>query len=153
MFARWDLEFLDDPRNVYGKVENIHTMVRPGIAKDMPEVVNFFKEFSFSDEQIGSLMDAMNRTTSQEEAARQWMKNNSKLVDSWLGGTKQKRRRAGPLRSGVLTYFSSNQQQLSMLMHQGGAGLSCGKKGRAARPRRRGNSRAKAGRPPLVPPD
>lgn len=45
MFARWDLKFLDDPEGVYGQVENIHTVARPGIQQDMPELVNFFRKF------------------------------------------------------------------------------------------------------------
>ena len=86
MFARWKLKFLDDPKNVYGEVENIHTIARPGIQQDMPELVNFFRDFMFTDEQIGSLMDAMNQAASQQEAAVKWMNEHKELVDSWLGG-------------------------------------------------------------------
>lgn len=85
MFARWDLTFLEDPRKVYGEVENIHTMGRPGISQDMPELAGFFKAFSFTDQQIGSLMDAMNQAESQPNAAREWMGKHQDLVDSWLG--------------------------------------------------------------------
>lgn len=88
MFARWNLKFLDDPRTVYGEVENLHTLARPGISQDMPELVNFFKEFSFTDQQIGSLMDAMNQSESQAKAARTWMQENHELIDSWLKKSK-----------------------------------------------------------------
>lgn len=84
MFARWDLKFLDDPRRVYGEAENIHTIARPGIQQDLPELVNFFRKFTFTDRQIGSLMDAMNQTGSQPRAARQWMRGHSELVDGWV---------------------------------------------------------------------
>ncbi len=30
MFARWDLKYLDDPKNVYGGAEHINTIVRQG---------------------------------------------------------------------------------------------------------------------------
>ena len=84
MFARWDLKFLDDPRNVYGEVENIHTIARPDIQQDLPEVVNLFRRFMLTDKQIGTLMDAMNQAESQPAAARGWMEEHADLVESWL---------------------------------------------------------------------
>lgn len=84
MFARWDLKFLEDPRGIYGEVENIHTMARPGISQDMPELANFFRAFRFTDQQIGSLMDAMNQAESQSDAARNWMEKHPQLIESWL---------------------------------------------------------------------
>jgi len=85
MFARWELKFLDDPKKIYGTSENIHTIARPGVSTDLPEVVNVLKEFFLNDKQIGTLMDHMNRITDSEEAARRWMKDHSQLVSSWLG--------------------------------------------------------------------
>lgn len=84
MFARWDVKFLKDPKNVYGEVENIHTLGRPGISQDMPRLADFFSRFFFTDQQIGSLMDAMNRHESQRKAARIWMQEHEELVESWL---------------------------------------------------------------------
>ena len=86
MFARWELKFLDDPKEVYGTSENIHTIARPGVSKDLPEVVNFLKAFFLNDRQIGTLMDSMNRVADSEEAARRWMADHGQLVRSWLGG-------------------------------------------------------------------
>ena len=84
MFARWELKFLDDPQTVYGEEENLHTLARPGFSRDFPEVAAFLKAFHLDDQQIGSLMDAMNRHESEAEAARQWMAGHGNLVDSWL---------------------------------------------------------------------
>jgi ABC-type proline/glycine betaine transport system substrate-binding protein len=38
------------------------------------------------DQQIGALMDAMNRAASQQEAAVEWMGEHKELVDSWIQG-------------------------------------------------------------------
>lgn len=84
MFARWKLKFLMDPKKVYGEAENIHTVARPGIMEDFPELSEFFQNFFFTDKQIGTLMDAMNRHQSQRMAARKWMDEHQELVDSWL---------------------------------------------------------------------
>ena len=41
MFARFDLKYLDDPENVYGGAEQIHTVVRQDLEDDMPEATPF----------------------------------------------------------------------------------------------------------------
>jgi glycine betaine/proline transport system substrate-binding protein len=84
-FARWDLKFLEDPKKVYGEEENIHAIARPRIASDLPEVVSFFKNFQFNDQQIGTLMDAMNKSASEETAARNWIEDHEDLVAGWIG--------------------------------------------------------------------
>jgi glycine betaine/proline transport system substrate-binding protein len=86
-FARWDLKFLKDPKTVYGEKENIHTIARPGISKDLPRVVGFVKNFFLNDQQIGTLMDAMNQAESEAAAARQWMSEHEELVESWIPAT------------------------------------------------------------------
>lgn len=84
-FARWDLRFLDDPKGVYGKVENIHTVARLGLEEDMPDVVAFLRKFKLNDQQLGSLMGAINESTDDPSVvARQWMQEHGDLVNSWL---------------------------------------------------------------------
>ncbi|WP_029898327.1 glycine betaine ABC transporter substrate-binding protein [Desulfohalovibrio reitneri] len=84
MFARWKLKFLDDPKNVYGRAENIHTIGRPDVTRDLPEAAAFFRNFFFTDQQIGGLMDTFNRHQDQRAAARAWMEAHRDLVESWL---------------------------------------------------------------------
>lgn len=84
MFARWDLRFLEDPNGIYGEQEKIHKMARVGLPKDMPDVVSFVRDFSFTDRQIGSLMDAMRTAPSKDAAAKQWIENHPDLVASWI---------------------------------------------------------------------
>lgn len=85
MFARWELKFLEDPKKIYGTSENIHTVARPGVTQDLPEVVGFLKDFFLNDQQIGTLMDHMNRISPPEKAARRWIEDHAELVGSWLG--------------------------------------------------------------------
>jgi len=85
MFARFDLKFLKDPKGVYGKAENIHTVARKGLKKDMPEVAQFLENFELNDQQLGSLMnDVRLSNTNALDAAKKWMKDNQKLVNSWI---------------------------------------------------------------------
>ncbi len=92
MFARWRLKFLDDPKGVYGRSENLHTITRLDLPQDMPGVVNFLKKFKLNDKLLGSLMGAINESPgSPEQAARQWMRGHEELIGSWLPAQDRKR--------------------------------------------------------------
>lgn len=84
-FARWDLKILEDPKSIYGDSENIHTVTRKGLMEDMPEVAEFLKNMTFTEEELGSLMGAVEDSTGEPiDAAREWIKANEELVNSWL---------------------------------------------------------------------
>ena len=83
-FARYNLKFLKDPKQVYGSVEEIKSICRKGFKQDMPEVAAIFAKMKFNGQQIGSLMDAVSQAEgSEEEAVRAWMEDNKELIDSW----------------------------------------------------------------------
>ncbi|MGM0521253.1 MAG: glycine betaine ABC transporter substrate-binding protein [Pseudomonadota bacterium] len=86
-FSRWDLKYLDDPENVYGGAEQIHTVVREGLGEDMPEAYAILDAFEWTPEQMGEVM-LMNREdgTDPYENAKQWVEDNQDLVDEWVNG-------------------------------------------------------------------
>ncbi len=86
-FARWDLKFLADPEGEYGAVENIHCIVRQGLAADMPDVVEFLRAFHMDDQTLGDLMGkiAEAETADPSAVARTWMNAHMDLVNSWVG--------------------------------------------------------------------
>src|SRR5699024_5984829 len=45
-FFEFDLKMLDDPKEVYGGEEYIHTIVRKDLEDDMPSVYRFFDQFN-----------------------------------------------------------------------------------------------------------
>lgn len=84
-FARYDLKFLDDPKEVYGATEKVQTAARLGFVDDYPDVAALVGKMKFSGTQIGSLMDAMESADGDEmAAARQWIAANQELVQSWM---------------------------------------------------------------------
>jgi glycine betaine/proline transport system substrate-binding protein len=85
MFGRWTMRFLDDPKGVYGGEENIHTIVRQGLAEDMPEVYAFLDAFSWTPEEMDQLMvwNQMEGADPYRSALR-WMKYNPERVEAWL---------------------------------------------------------------------
>lgn len=86
MFARWDLKYLDDPNNVYGGAEQIHTLVRQDLKEDMPEAYAILDRFEWSTDDMGELM-LMNEEPNSDpyENAKKWLENYPEKVKAWLG--------------------------------------------------------------------
>ena len=86
-FAKWDIKYLEDPKNVYGGQEYIGTIVRKGLKRDMPRVYAFLDAFHWAPEDMEQVMLlARDEETSYLEAAEQWVRQNQDLVQSWVDG-------------------------------------------------------------------
>ncbi|MDR5860182.1 glycine betaine ABC transporter substrate-binding protein [Halomonas eurihalina] len=85
MFARWDLKYLDDPKNVYGGAEHINTIVRQGLKEDMSEAYAILDAFAWTPEQMGEVM-LMNQEEGADpyENAKKWVEENQDVVQEWL---------------------------------------------------------------------
>ncbi|CAD5110070.1 glycine betaine ABC transporter substrate-binding protein [Zestomonas carbonaria] len=84
MFAKWKLRFLDDPKKVYGEAERIDTVANPGLASKAPEANAFLERFSWSSEEVGSVMLAIREGAKPEQAAKEWIASNPERVAGWL---------------------------------------------------------------------
>lgn len=87
MFAKHDLKYLkdDSPNQSFGEAEGLHTLANKNFAEKNPEVAKWMKNFKMNDQQIGSLEDLINQTPDDPQgAAREWIKANQDVVDSWL---------------------------------------------------------------------
>ena len=85
MFARYDLKILNDPKKTMGDAETISVIATKGWAAGNPELAGFFKHFKMNDEQLGSLMLAVEANPGkEEEAAQKWYHEHQQLVDSWF---------------------------------------------------------------------
>lgn len=84
-FSRWDLKYLDDPQNVYGGAEQIHTVVREGLEEDMPEAYAILDAFEWTPELMGEVM-LMNQEEGSDpyENAQQWVEDNQDIVSDWV---------------------------------------------------------------------
>lgn len=84
MFAKFDLKYLKDPKNVYGGEEEIHTIVRKGLKKDMPEVYAVLDKFHWTPDQMAELMVWNQKKRSDPyENAKRWVKEHADLVATW----------------------------------------------------------------------
>ncbi len=84
MFGRFDLKVLEDPLGVY-PIDGMRKVARPGFSEDMPEVKDFLVNFSMTEDQLLSLMLAIDESDDDAlDVASDWMRDNGPLVDSWI---------------------------------------------------------------------
>jgi glycine betaine/proline transport system substrate-binding protein len=86
MFGRWKLRFLDDPQNVYGDKEEIHTIVRMGLKEDRPDVYRFLDNFHWKPEELEQLMIWIQENDGMfpDEKALRYMRYHPKQIESWV---------------------------------------------------------------------
>ena len=84
-FGKWDLKYLDDPKNIYGGAEYIDTIVRKGLKEDKPDLYAFLEKFKWTPEDIQTVM-AWNQEkgTTPHENALKWINQNPDKVAAWL---------------------------------------------------------------------
>lgn len=86
MWARWDLKYLNDPKGVYGKPENIDTLTRKGLKSDHPKAYNILDNFQWQAADMREVMKADQKPGADRKAdAKAWVKAHPKKVDVWLG--------------------------------------------------------------------
>lgn len=86
MFARWDLKFLDDPRDIYDEGGHINTIARKGLQQDMPEVYQMLDNFYWEPDEMGQLMLWIQEKEGRYpyESALRWIRTHTERVESWL---------------------------------------------------------------------
>ncbi|MFO7982035.1 MAG: glycine betaine ABC transporter substrate-binding protein [Desulfuromonadales bacterium] len=84
-FAKWDLKYLEDPKETYGGEEAIHTIVRKGLMADMPDVHTFLNNFEWTPEDMAEVM-VWNEEKGADpyENAKRWIEENPEKVNKWL---------------------------------------------------------------------
>lgn len=84
MFAKYDLKYLDDPKQEFGAAEEIHILANKDFSSKQAEVASMLKKFKMTDAQIGSLEALINEGMAPADAAKQWRDDNIDVVNSWI---------------------------------------------------------------------
>lgn len=84
MFAKWNLRFLDDPKQVFGAAEHVDTVINPQLTAKAPEATAFLKQFSWNGAEVGAVMLAIRDGAKPEQAAKDWIAKNPERVAGWL---------------------------------------------------------------------
>lgn len=77
MFAKYDLKYLKDPKETFGSTENINTIARKGLKKDLPNVYKIIDKFHWTQKDMEAVMLDINKGMSPEAAAKKWVEANS----------------------------------------------------------------------------
>ncbi|HER5752600.1 TPA: ABC transporter permease/substrate binding protein [Streptococcus pyogenes] len=83
MFAKYDLKYLEDPKETFGSTENINTIARKGLKKDLPNVYKIIDKFHWTKKDMEAVMLDINKGMSPEAAAKKWVEANKSKVSSW----------------------------------------------------------------------
>jgi glycine betaine/proline transport system substrate-binding protein len=90
-FARWELKYLKDPKGIYGEKEEIRTIARKGLKKDMPEVYKVIDAFSWTPADMeGVMVKNTKEDADPYETAKEWVNSNPDKVNKWLEGVEVK---------------------------------------------------------------
>ncbi|QHE51344.1 glycine betaine ABC transporter substrate-binding protein [Pontibacillus sp. HMF3514] len=89
MFAKYDLKYLEDPEKVFGGAEQIKTMARQGLKEEKPNLYKILDQFNWEAKDMESVMLEIENGTPEEEAAKNWIKDNQDKVDEWTKGTEK----------------------------------------------------------------
>lgn len=93
-YSDYDLTKLKDPKGAWGKGDGVHTLARNGFAEDNPEVGQWLKDFSMTEQQLTGLESQITKAGKgkEQDAVRTWLKRNPGLVDKWapVAGSEQK---------------------------------------------------------------
>lgn len=84
MFAKYDLNYLEDPKQAMGAEETINTMARENLKEDSPEAYRILKNFKWSKDDMEKVMLEINSGTDPVKAAQNWIKENPDTVKAWL---------------------------------------------------------------------
>ena len=84
-FSAYDLKVLEDPKGTLGGAENINTLVRKDLEKDLPDVYTVLDRFYWEPEDMEKVMyDAQD--VDFEDAVAMWIKDNQDKVNEWTEG-------------------------------------------------------------------
>lgn len=84
MWERFDLRYLKDPKKSLGGAEHVDTIANPSIKKNKPKIAAFLSRSHYTIDQINTMLADANKT-SYDAAAKRFIKQHPKLIQSWLG--------------------------------------------------------------------
>lgn len=87
MFAKFDIKYLEDPKQVFGEAEAITTLTRTGLEEDMPEAYTILDRFNWELEVFqDALLLAQEMDFDYEAVAQKWVEENPDKVAEWVEG-------------------------------------------------------------------
>jgi glycine betaine/proline transport system substrate-binding protein len=84
-YAKYPIKDLKDPKDAFGKPEQLHAAGRSNFTRDFPQLTTMIKKFHLTDQQLASLENAVVNAPQgqQETAAAQWAAQNPQVINSF----------------------------------------------------------------------
>ncbi len=93
IFARYNIRFLEDPKNIYGHQEKIHTIARKNLEQDFPQAVRFFERMQLTETQINQLINQVRLNEDPRVGVKESIDLNEYIVSLWVKNLKPKRKK------------------------------------------------------------
>lgn len=93
IFGQYHLKFLEDPKGVFGAVEQIQTIANKEFVRSNPVVAGFFKNFRLDEQELSSLLAALNGSRNERQAVVDWLGEHADFAEhmrSFLKAPEQK---------------------------------------------------------------
>ncbi|NLV27898.1 MAG: glycine/betaine ABC transporter [Methanomicrobiales archaeon] len=84
-FARFDLKYLEDPKNVFGGEEYVATLARKGFKEDNPGAFAILEHFFWTPDDMTTVMLDIEDGAEPADAAQDFVNNNQDMVTDWIG--------------------------------------------------------------------
>ncbi|OWZ83554.1 glycine betaine ABC transporter substrate-binding protein [Natranaerobius trueperi] len=82
-----DMEYLDDPKGIWGDSESISTVVRDGLEEADPNLTKYLKQFDVDQEIVNEWVYEFGyHERDPEEVAEEWITENIDIVLQWVDG-------------------------------------------------------------------
>ncbi|GGJ98202.1 hypothetical protein GCM10007063_20640 [Lentibacillus kapialis] len=89
-FNEFDLKMLEDPKNKYGKPDNVYGVSRKGFKEDSPLAYKIIDQFNWTKKQNQDVMYSIQSGMSNEDAAKEFLENNPDFKEKMLEGVETK---------------------------------------------------------------
>lgn len=83
IFARYQVRFLEDPEEVFGRKEKIFAISRKGLEEEHPHAVRFFERMQLSEKQLNSLVYEVQMNEDPKLGVKEWIRQNEYVVNIW----------------------------------------------------------------------
>ncbi|MGM8212059.1 glycine betaine ABC transporter substrate-binding protein [Virgibacillus sp. W0430] len=87
-FAKYpDMKYLEDPKEIYGGVEQIVSLARKGLEQDKPNAFKMIDQFNWEVKDMEDIMYESKETGDDiDEVAKRWVEDNPDKVAEWAEG-------------------------------------------------------------------
>lgn len=88
-FSAYDLKVLEDPKDAFGKPDQMQVIATKGFSEQNPEAAGYLGKFKIETADLASLLLEM-RTAgkgNEQAAAKKWISEHQEVVDAWVGSS------------------------------------------------------------------